>query len=86
MRCGVCQRKRQWKTVSRLLVEVRFVVNYQTGTAVTFEAGTLICADERRVIFQATSEGQAIRLRHNGRVYREDGRQVFEPAKRPEQF
>lgn len=77
MKCPVCERRRQWHTLTRLLVPVTFVVNYQTNTTMTFPAGTLICDTERRKIYTSTSDGQPIRW-HDGRVYRSDGRQVID--------
>jgi len=80
MKCGICGRRRQTQTLSRLLVSVSITVNYQTGTRITAAAGTLICDTERRSLtFDGTSDGMRLHWTE-GRIHREDGRDVIEPA------
>ena len=79
MKCPVCGRRRQLKSLSMLAVPVTFVMNYQTMEAREFPAGTIVCPSEWRKLGGgggSMSQGQRISYR-DGLWRREDGRPIF---------
>jgi len=77
MKCPVCGKRRQMKSLSVLAIPVTFVVNYQTMEAREFPAGTIVCPSEwRKLNGGSLSQGQRISYR-NCQWRREDGSPVF---------
>jgi hypothetical protein len=77
MNCQVCGRRRQRRTLGELALPVTFVVNYQTGEAREFPAGTLFCEMERRKLLTSMTDGQRIVFKDGAYRRAEDGEHVI---------